>query len=68
MPKDICSECLTFPELLPKISVLDENCFVIRFSLKISMESLDPLHLDNIAYKRSGRFFDNQPLEVTIIL
>jgi hypothetical protein len=46
----------------------NENCFVIRFSLKINMESLDPLYLDNIAYKRSGRFFDNQPLEVTIIL
>ena len=64
------TKCLTFPELIPKISVLifDENCFVIMFSLKISMESLNHLHLDNIAYKRSGRFFDNQPLEVTIIL
>ena len=64
------TKCLTFPELIPKISVFIfvENCFVIRFSLKIIMESLDPLDLDNIAYKRSGRFFDNQPLEVTIIL
>ena len=47
--------------------IFDENC-LLRFSLKISLESLDPLRLNNISYKRSGRFLDYQPLEVTIII